>query len=498
MSILSSSRVGKSSLALITTLGLALAVGACGSEEPPPTPFGPPPDMGPAPLPDPPPPPPTATTPLVAFTGATLIPMDVEGHVPGMTVLTRDGLIEAVGRDGDVTIPPEATVIDATGHYLMPGLADMHTHISVVVSLTAPPAPESAADQGTLFVANGVTTIMNMGDFGGHNVPALRDRFARGDDVGPFIILGHFARGSGDGGQSTYRATTEFEGRTIVDRAIREGYDFAKVYSGVTRSAFNAIVERSEAAGMPVFGHVPTELGITGALTGGQSMVAHASEYLTLHYGRQLDPSLTPAGINKASSGPGWMTTTLAASEGFRAAWGNNVAALNAYLAPPERGRRFTHPEIQSRWRFWLGLGGGTPGQLDAELPFILEYTAAFYRGGVNVLMGSDAADVAGVASGFSAHRELELLVQGGLTPYEALTTATANPGRFAAEYFPDMEPFGKIEPGYRADLILLNADPLLDVTNVRDRAGVMARGRWYTSAELDAMLEGLAQRYGQ
>jgi len=433
----------------------------------------------------------------VAFVDVTLVPMDREALVPDMTVLVEDGRIVDVGPVAAVAVPAAATVIDGSGRFLMPGLADMHTHISVVNSTSIAPAPESAEDQGLLFVANGVTTILNMGDFGGHDVIALRNRFAAGEALGPFIIAGHFARGATDGGQITYRATTAAQARTIVDRAARLGYDFVKVYSAVTTEAFREIVTRSSAAGMPVFGHVPTTFGIVNALSGGQAMVAHASEFLTNHYNRQLNSNLTPGAISKAKTSGAWTTTTLVASEGFRAAWGNNVSGLQQYIARPLSGDRFTHPEIQQRWRFWLGLGG-TPGQLDAELPFILEYTRDFYRGGVNLLMGTDAADVAGVASGFSAHRELELLVQAGLTPYEALTTATSNPGRFIEQHFPDQDVMGRIEPGARADLVLLRSDPLLALDALQDRVGVMVRGQWYTEQELADRLEALAARYGR
>ena len=480
---------------LLCSLGVLHA--ACGGEAPPPDPTGPPDPTEPTPPPTRPPGPGDVTTPLVAFVDVTLVPMDREVLEPGMTVLTENGRIVEVGPTASVTVPSTALVIDGRGQFLIPGLADMHTHISVVNSTSVAPAPESAEDQGILFVANGVTTILNMGDFGGHDVIALRNRFAAGEALGPFIIAGHFARGATDGGQATYRATTVAQARTIVDRAARLGYDFVKVYSAVTSEAFREIVSRSGAAGMPVFGHIPTTFGIVNALSGGQVMVAHASEFLTLHYNRQLNSSLTPAAITKAKTSDAWTTTTLVASEGFRAAWGNNVNGLLQYIARPMSGDRFTHPEIQQRWRFWLGLGG-TPGQLDAELPFLLEYTRDFYRGGVNLMLGTDAADVAGVASGFSVHRELELLVQGGLTPYEALTTATSNPGRFVEQYFPDQDALGRVVVGARADLLLLRSDPLQAVSALQDRVGVMVRGRWHTEQELSDRLEALAAGYGR
>jgi hypothetical protein len=188
------------------------------------------------------------------------------------------------------------------------------------------------------------------------------------------------------------------------------------------------------------------------------------------------------------------VTSTLSASESFRAAWGNNVSRYEGLLQRP--GVRVTHPEIQQRWQFWLGQGG-TPNQLDFQQPFLADITNAFKDGGVPVLLGTDAPELPGLPSGYAVHTELELLVDAGFTPREAIAAGSEAAGRFVGEFFPDAMPFGTVEEGRRADLLLVRSNPLDDVAGANDRVGVLVRGVWYTQTELDAMLDELAALYG-
>lgn len=483
-----SRRIGVVALVLLGSM-------ACGSEGPGGTPLEPPAPPDTLPAVDPPPPPPEPVpTPVTAFVDVEVLSMADDGSTPGRTVLVRDGRIVEIGAVDSVAVPDSAVVIPGGGAFLMPGLMDMHTHVSVITSFAQVPDPNSAEQQGLLMIANGVTTILNMGDYERHDLIELRNRWLRVESIGPSMLVGKFVRGPQDAGTVTEIANTPADARRLVDRAWSLDYDFIKVYSRLSAASHAEAIAAAGDRGLPVFGHLPVTRSLSEALSGDLEMVAHIGQYFSTHYQSQTNASLTPGAIALSLNNGTWVTSTLTANESFRAAWGNNQAGFDAMMQ--REGVPYTHPEIVDRWRWWL-LQGSVPGQLDFQMPFFLQMVEDFHEGGVPIILGTDAPELPGLTSGFAVHRELELLVDAGLTPFEALETATATSGRFLAHFFPDQPSVGTVEVGSIADLILLDTDPRLDIDAVKSRVGVMARGIWYPQTELDAALDELARLYG-
>ena len=245
---------------------LVLTLLSCGDGDPPPTPTQPPD----ATTFDPPPPPPSLpATPPVAFRHVDVVTMGPEGVLLDQTVLVRNAVIETIGADGTVTLPDSTTEIDGTGQFLMPGLADMHTHVSVISSFGQTPDQLSAEEQGVLLIANGVTTILNMGDYERHDLIALRNRWLAGAALGPNMLVGKFIRGPDDSGTSTEIAASADQARTLIRRAWSLDYDFIKVYSRLSAATHEAALVEADGLGLPVFGHLPLTRSLTQALGGG-------------------------------------------------------------------------------------------------------------------------------------------------------------------------------------------------------------------------------------
>ena len=164
----------------------------------------------------------------------------------------------------------------------------------------------------------------------------------------------------------------------------------------------------------------------------------------------------------------------------------------SGFLRRPEV--RYLPPERRLEW---AGSGyARRQGSLDAKLDFLGRFAKALADADVPLIAGTDAPTIPGVASGFSLHEDLRLLERVGLGRYRALATATRTPGEFIRRAMPDAEPFGTVAPGQRADLLLLESDPLEDLAALRKPLGVMAAGRWYTRKDLHGLLEEVARRY--
>jgi imidazolonepropionase-like amidohydrolase len=434
-----------------------------------------------------------------AFVNVNVVPMDSERVLSGQTVLVRDGRITAVGASGEVVVPAGATVIDGGGKYLIPGLAEMHAHIP---GATAP--AQLIDDVMLLYVANGVTTIRGM--LGAPNQLVLRDRAARNEIPAPSIIVG----APSFSGQS---APTPDSARTMVRAYKAAGYDFLKLHPGLTREVFDAIVAEARAADITFAGHVSAAVGLERTLEARQSTIDHLDGYLEAAIGTELRQRMATeqlpfaemiAAVDRARLRY-WAGRTRAAGT-----WNVPTAALwETFFSPEDPASlaarsemRYAAPTMVEAWiRQKQGMDqanqgrGVTAGSAAQYLELRRYALRALADSAAPLLMGTDSPQMFSVP-GFSLHREIELMQQVGLTPYQVLESGTRNVARYAREDLRLEGAFGTIEVGHRADLILLEANPLLDARNVRERAGVMLRGRWLPAAELGQRLEELARRY--
>ncbi len=426
-----------------------------------------------------------------AITDVTVVPMDRDGHLVGQTVIIRDGTIVAVGPAASTPVPSGATRIEGRGRYLMPGLAEMHAHV--------PPQPDQTQwtrDVLFLYAANGITFARSM--LGApHHLP-LRAQAEAGEIVSPRI----YTSGPSLNGNSV--ATPEDARRMIAEQRTA-GYDFLKVHPGLDRPRYDAIVEAAQANGMTLGGHVPAEVGLMRALEARQATVDHFDDFVTVlvpegaasgpggffgvNHADVVDEARIPALVERIRAAGVWNVPTESLMYQILAA----SPTTDELLARPEM--TYVPPQMRAQWAQARNNMQGQPGYDAARTQRFVAMRGrlikALHDAGAGLLLGSDAPQIFQVP-GFSIHHELRLLVEAGLTPYEALRTGTRNVAAFLGEE----DRFGTVATGRRADLILLEADPLADVANVQRRAGVMVNGRWLSEAEIQSGLAAIDARY--
>lgn len=441
-----------------------------------------------------------AATQSVAFKGVTVIPMTSEIKLKNHTVLVHKGLIENIGPDGSISIPDDAVIIEAKNYFLMPGLADMHIH---PLCNTSDPSCSLGAKEVQVYLAKGVTSVLSMQDTGGTSrnlvKEALGDPILDGSMAGPTVYVASFAAGPGDLNDisdPSQVVITEQDGVDHVRASKEQGYDFIKVYDGVSEPAFKGIISQAERENMRVIGHFP-QGEPTGILTNGLDMVAHSGAYLWRYFNFNLDPNLITAATEITLYNQIYINTTLALEKKKTQLACADEVAFQELLAKPET--RYANSIELGIWRsFFLGLTdfpGCTPEIVLARYEFIQQYVKSFHDNGVKLVLGTDSPLVWGVP-GFSAHEELRALTELGLSPFETLTIATRNAGEFIDHSLPEAESFGTIETGKRADMILFKKNPLLDIDNLESQAGVMVRGRWFSDENLQNKLKQVAADY--
>jgi len=418
----------------------------------------------------------------VVFVNVGVISMLEPGVQEGQNVTVRAGRIVAIDRED---VRPGAIVVDGSGRFLIPGLAEMHAHV---------PIEESYRDDVLfLWVANGVT--MARGMIGHPTHLALREDLLAHRTLGPRLLT--------SGPPLSGRLSSAERMAARVREQKEAGYDFLKIIGGLPEEAFEAVVAEANRLGITFAGHVTASVGLQASLEAGQTTVDHLDgfmqvitpdvesypeSYLTW-FGEALapyaDPGLIPraVAITKASGGAVVPTETLLENTGHAYEW--EAMARRPQLA-------YVPEDLRERYIGYLRRIAGNASAAKAAqfLGIRKKLIKALHDGGVPVLLGSDSPQIFNVP-GFSIHRELAAMVAAGLTPFEALTTGTTAP----AAFFGTSE-WGAIEVGRDADLVLLNANPLLDIANTQRIEGVMVRGRWLDRAALEAGLDDIAQRY--
>lgn len=425
----------------------------------------------------------------VAITDVTVI--DGTGAPPatGRTVVVDGDRITAVGPAAGTDVPAGARVVDGTGRFLIPGLWDMHVHLG-----DAGPADVAR------FVAFGVTGVRDMGSQW-DDVQTLRDRIRKGQQVGPRI------RASGpvvesaawlaavrtipegrallDAGPRLGVRTAE-DARAAVDSLAGLGVDVVKVRNAPAPAAYRALVDAARQRGLRVAGHTPRGpgLGLRAAVEAGQASVEHvdvlADEFDGLPEGarRHLVAEMSRRGV--------WYTPTLVADMQRLYPPVVVAAVVGDTLGLLDPRRRVISDTLLASWRQQQSLAAyDPPKDWEAAIAGALGHLRELHRAGVPFLAGTDVGARL-VYPGSSLHDELAFLVEHvGLTPLEALQAATRN----AAEFFGEAAEAGTIEVGKRADLVLLGADPLLDVRHTRRIEAIVLRGELYPRRRLDALM---------
>jgi imidazolonepropionase-like amidohydrolase len=412
--------------------------------------------------------------------------------------------------DGAQPTPDNIQTIDAQGKFLIPGLWDMHVH------LLRKGRPEAYFP---LLIANGITGIRDMGgDMPISSIHQLRREIDSGARLGPRI----FAPGPLiDGPYPTLPSITRVvrnsdEANAAVTDLKQQGADFIKVYNRVPRDAYFTLAATAKTLGIPFAGHIPGSITAREASNAGQKSVEHLFNILFSCSSREdelmrmkaqalssddsgerielrekylqiilqsYDPDKARSLFKLFAKNGTWQTPTLVQRKAF---------ADPPMQTPDNPAMRFIPKSL--RWRWDPSQDGRLQGRSDVRKEIEHQFyqkdralIAPMRAAGVKFLAGTDTPD--GFAfPGFSLHDELAALVDAGLTPMEALQSATLNP----AEYF-GLKDSGLIKPGNRADLVLLDANPLQDIHNSRRIAGVMLNGKWFSRQNLQEMLDQAA-----
>lgn len=433
---------------------------------------------------------PVAARGSIAFTNVNVLPMDTERSLVGHTVLVDAGHIVALGPDGSLRVPAGANVIDGGGRWLVPGLVDAHTH-----ERPLPDWPDDVSGNLAMYLANGVTTIVNMGDFTGAMI-GVRDRVRSGLLAGPEIYVGHFARGPSDGGSAGTVVASAAAARALVHNAHAQAYDFVKVYDGVPLVAYDALVAEARTTGLAVSGHLPSSVGLPHALGNGLAMLAHIGPLLP-GAGGPGGPVDFDGAVALAQSSGTFVTATLHVY-GLITAFGLDALARRDPWARVlgQEGVEYMDDAALDGWARMLQFRVDVRTATDrrAWLAQLQQQVRACDAAGVPILAGTDTIGIPGVVPGFSIHGELRLLREAGLPPWRALAAATRNPGAFLRDVLRAPASVGRVEVGARADLLLLEGDPREDADTLRRPLVVMAAGRPYTREGLWAHLDALRQ----
>lgn len=431
-------------------------------------------------------------------------------------VVVTGARITAAGPASAVTVPAGATVVDGRGKFLIPGLWDMHVHLT--------PEPQQRSSLA-MFLANGVTGVRDMAG----TVDALlrwRQATADGSIIGPRIV------GAGvlvDGqpivyGGITHMVTTPAQARQAVDSLVRRGVDFIKAYEMLRADVFAALAEESRRQGIPFAGHLPLAVSAEDAVRAGMRSFEHLRNMEVacstkadslrgvavqmLDAGRDQSGMPLRASIHTAIRARAYETpdeprcAALIRLMAERGAWHDP----NLVLGTQQAFRHDTTARIQ-QWVRYLptqlrasfnrstppqggrGRGGMPPEELQRRADWALRFVKRLHDAGIGILPGSDYPNAV-MVPGPTVHEELALFVRAGLSPAEALRTATLNPAR----YLGLTDSLGTVAAGMVADLVLLDANPLADIRSVAEVHTVWRVGKPFARATLTALLDSLAR----
>ncbi|TYP71018.1 amidohydrolase family protein [Aquimarina intermedia] len=427
---------------------------------------------------------------LFAIQNVNIIPMTKDNEViENATVIIDNKKIVGINE----VIPEGAEVIDGTDKWLIPGLIDMHVHTNSDVNFKGNNPTQGATffmdtqEVMTTHVANGVTTIFELGARVEHF--GQRNDIAKGKVIGPRMALAALING-GDPNEGGRTVTNESDARQAVRSAKAEGYNFIKVYSQLNRESFTAIVDEAQKQGLKVVGHIPDAFkGATEkAFIPNFGLVAHAEEYSKQIRNKTKTKKDAELFAKMTKKNKTWVTPNLLAIVKIR----DQVQSLDSIRFMETL--KYVHPLLQDKWltsnNYHKHNSPKFLGYLDSIISFHKELVKAFKKEGVPMVAGTDAG-TSGIVTGFALHDELELLVDAGLTPEEALVSAT----RLPSEWLEIDKEIGTVEAGKFADLILLDANPLKDIRNTRQIAGVFVNGRWLNKEKIDTMLSNLAEK---
>lgn len=391
---------------------------------------------------------------ITAITHATVIPMVTETSLADHTVVVSGGIICATGPSDSVVVPPGAVVIDGTGRFLIPGLTDMHIHLNFETDLI-------------LYLANGVTTVRNMWGFPW--TLELQHKIANSEIHGPELFTtGPIMDGDPPVWAGSQTVTTPEQATQSVEEQIEAGFSMMKVYARLQPDVYAAIIETAGLHDIPVVGHVPDAVGLENALNAGQHSIEHLTGYDFYAADGTAEELTAQNGV--------WNCPTLVVFKQY--------ANIDQLSLQGTEGMQYVHPQTIA---YWQNAATWEPVPLDK----LAQKVALLNQKGAGILAGTDATNPY-VVPGFSLHEELALLNQAGLSNWEVLRSATLGPAQSLGTAMRS----GTIEDGKDADLVLLEDNPLENISATRSIAGVMVKGQWWPNEKLQEKLDDQAEMF--
>ena len=410
----------------------------------------------------------------LALVGATLIDGTGASALKDSALVIQGGKIVSVGQHGKAKVPKDAQIVDLTGKTIVPGLWDMHAHFEQV-------------EWGPVYLAAGVTTVRDCGnEF--EFITAVREAINSGRGVGPRLLLAGIVDGSGPIALGVARVDTPEQAREWVHRYHDAGFDQIKIYSSVKKENLEVVAAEAHKLGMTVTGHVPE--GMTGfdGVNAGMDQINHITYVAAMMdpgiggRGSGVDPQKRLAALRNFDPDSEQSRKAIQYLKLHNTVIDPTLAIFEMLMRTGKRPLESFEPGVAKvAPALSAQLRNSGPGAARAELgearfAVFLKTVAALHRAGILIVVGTDQT-----VPGHSVHREMELYVEAGFTPMEALQSATIIPAHVMRM---DKE-VGTIEPGKRADLVVLGANPLDNISNIRKTERVMQGGSFYDCAAL-------------
>jgi imidazolonepropionase-like amidohydrolase len=444
----------------------------------------------------PPPPTPKSGKKVLAFVDITVETMESPRPLGHQTVIIEGNTIAKIG--ANVEVPADAERIDGRNKFLIPGLHDMHVHLDGTKGMLE------------LFLGSGITTVRNMA--GSPRTIAMRDKIAKGELLGPTIYTtGPFVDGERPRWEASASVVTPADAEHVIADHVAAGYDFVKIYNGLTVAAYDAVAAQAKAHHLRMVGHVPFKVPLAHVLEMGQASVEHLAGYAVAVEAANSpvrnqsgsvpiikrwmfsDPLKIAAVVQQTVASHAYNTPTLVTAAAYGELYrGHLPEGANGDLEE-------VSPDWRARWdpkkspkhydsAIRKAMDQAHEKGLANEELIVKQLAAA----GAPIMAGTDTPNPY-VIPGPSLHQELGMLVQSGLSPFAALRAATIVPAEFLGDPHD-----GRIIEGAHADLVMLDADPLADIHNVDKVVGVMVRGKWLSQHDLKTMRDALVEKYKQ
>lgn len=447
---------------------------------------------------------------IVGFVHVNLVTMTDETVIANQTVLIEGTTITAIGPSDKIPVPYNSICIDGEGAYLMPGLSDMHMHTREDWLYTRWPVLPLY-----LYLANGVTTVRDFSPSGGDLTYSLdwKEDINAGEMIGPALYT--------SGMQVRYDTGITLSPHEIVEWNYSHGFDFLKVYSYVSCSDFQEAMATAGQLDMYTAGHIPYPVGLDRVIAEGYDEIAHIEELAwefvefnrdtVLAWGYWL-PYLISLVLQEYDVSAGFDASDFRENYGDKLAavinllHSNNIPVCTTMIVDGILMEKLFTPDLflsrpeivympqdyldefnqgmEKHQRQFQGIEDLATFKYEFDKLLLNELHLA----GVLLLLSTDSGTgTMGIVPGFSIHDELRILVDNGFSPFEAIAAGTVNASRVIGRITGN-DDFGTIEKGKKADLILINGNPLDDVTNIKNIIGVMAAGRWYSRDALNDM----------